>query len=130
MSVSIGISILQVFRAVHRNELPPVVDDGYSVTQPISLLHVVGGEYDRCVMGFADLEHEILNVPFDTGSSPVVGSSRSNATGAVINALAIATFCCIPRDRFSNDTLTLLSGNPNRARISLALRNPSLGSSP
>ncbi len=66
----------------------------------------------------------------DTGSSPVVGSSSSRATGAVIRARAIATFCCIPRERFSSGTVTFLCGNPSRSRIASARRLPSRASSP
>ena len=48
-----------------------------------------------------DLADELLHLGFERGSSPVVGSSRSRSTGDVRSARAKATFCCIPRERFS-----------------------------
>ncbi len=45
---------------------------------------------------------------FERGSRPVVGSSSSRSTGEVSSARASATFCCMPRDRFS-------IGSPRRA---------------
>ena len=55
---------------------------------------------------------------FERGSSPVVGSSSSNRTGEVRSALARATFCCMPRDRFSMDSLRRSGGKPTSPRIS------------
>ena len=55
---------------------------------------------------------------FDRGSSPVVGSSSRSRTGDVSSALARATFCCMPRDRFSIDSLRRSGGKPTLPRIS------------
>ena len=54
---------------------------------------------------------------FERGSSPVVGSSSSSNTGEVRRARASATFCCMPRDRFSIDSLRRDAGKPTRSRI-------------
>jgi hypothetical protein len=55
---------------------------------------------------------------FDRGSRPVVGSSRSSSTGEVRRARARATFCCIPRERFSIGSPRRSAGKPTRSRIS------------
>ena len=55
---------------------------------------------------------------FERGSSPVVGSSSRSRTGEVRSARASATFCCIPRERFSMGSVRLSGGKPTRARIS------------
>ena len=49
---------------------------------------------------------------FERGSSPVVGSSSSRSTGDVSSARASATFCCMPRERFSIDSLRRSDGKP------------------
>ena len=54
---------------------------------------------------------------FERGSSPVVGSSSSSRTGEVSSARARATFCCIPRDRFSIASCRRPIGKPTRSRI-------------
>ena len=55
---------------------------------------------------------------FERGSSPVVGSSSSSSTGEVRSARASATFCCIPRERFSIDSPRRSAGKPTFSRIS------------
>ena len=55
---------------------------------------------------------------FERGSRPVVGSSRSRRTGEVRSARASATFCCIPRERFSIGSVLRPEGKPTRSRIS------------
>ena len=55
---------------------------------------------------------------FERGSRPVVGSSSSSSTGEVRSARASATFCCMPRDRFSIDSLRRSAGKPTFSRIS------------
>ena len=55
---------------------------------------------------------------FERGSSPVVGSSSSSSTGEVRSARASATFCCMPRERFSIGSPRRSAGNPTRPRIS------------
>ena len=67
---------------------------------------------------------------FERGSRPVVGSSRSNITGEVSRARASATFCCIPRDRFSIGSRRRSWGKPTRVRISGILSFVSLRAHP
>ena len=55
---------------------------------------------------------------FERGSSPVVGSSSSSSTGEVSSARASATFCCMPRERFSIGSPRRSAGKPTRPRIS------------
>ena len=52
---------------------------------------------------------------FERGSRPVVGSSSSSSTGEVSSARASATFCCIPRERFSIGSPRRSAGKPTRA---------------
>ena len=54
---------------------------------------------------------------FERGSRPVVGSSSSSSTGEVSSARASATFCCMPRDRFSIGSPRRSGGKPTRSRI-------------
>jgi hypothetical protein len=54
---------------------------------------------------------------FERGSRPVVGSSSRSSTGEVRRARASATFCCIPRERFSIGSVRRSGGNPTRSRI-------------
>ena len=54
---------------------------------------------------------------FERGSSPVVGSSSRSTTGEVSSARASATFCCIPRERFSIGSSRRSDGKPTRSRI-------------
>jgi len=67
---------------------------------------------------------------FETGSSPVVGSSSSNKTGDVKRALAIATFCCIPREKSSSDWSNFPFGKPKHPNISIASLFAFLGHRP
>ncbi len=53
----------------------------------------------------------------ERGSRPVVGSSSSSSTGLVSSARASATFCCMPRDRFSMGSLRRSAGKPTRPRM-------------
>ena len=55
---------------------------------------------------------------FERGSRPVVGSSSRSSTGEVRSARASATFCCIPRERFSIGSVRRSGGKPTRPRIS------------
>ena len=55
---------------------------------------------------------------FERGSRPVVGSSSSSSTGAVSSARASATFCCMPRERFSIGLVAPSAGKPTRSRMS------------
>jgi hypothetical protein len=55
---------------------------------------------------------------FERGSSPVVGSSSRSTTGDVRSARASATFCCMPRERFSIGSSRRSCGKPTRSRIS------------
>src|SRR6267143_656017 len=50
-------------------------------------------------------------------SRPVVGSSSRSSIGAVRNARAIATFCCIPRESFSRGSFNRPCSTPSRRRI-------------
>jgi hypothetical protein len=59
----------------------------------------------------------------ERGSSPVVGSSSKSKTGAVRRARASATFCCMPRERFSIGSRRRFGGKPTRSRIS-GIRGP------
>ena len=59
---------------------------------------------------------------FERGSSPVVGSSSRSSTGEVSSARASATFCCMPRERFSIGSLRRSGGKPTRPRISGSVR--------
>ena len=54
---------------------------------------------------------------FERGSRPVVGSSSSRSTGEVSRARASATFCCMPRERFSIASLRRADGKPTRSRM-------------
>ena len=67
---------------------------------------------------------------FERGSSPVVGSSRSSSTGEVRRARARATFCCIPRDRFSIGSLRRSIGKPTLPRIAGIFTRVSRGPMP
>ena len=49
---------------------------------------------------------------FERGSRPVVGSSSRSSTGDVRSARASATFCCMPRDRFSIASRRRSAGKP------------------
>ena len=55
---------------------------------------------------------------FERGSSPVVGSSSRSRTGEVRRPRASATFCCMPRERFSIGSPRRSGGKPTRSRIS------------
>ena len=68
-------------------------------------------------MDLADLADEVLTSSFERGSSPVVGSSSSSRTAGVRSARASATFCCIPRERFSIGSPRRSAGKPTRSRI-------------
>jgi hypothetical protein len=85
----------------------------------------VGAEQDRRVVLVAELADELLDVLFDRGSSPVVGSSSSSSTGEVRKARAMATFCCMPRDSSSNGLSILLRSMPSRSSVSTVSRRTS-----
>jgi hypothetical protein len=67
-----------------------------------------------CVVHRPHLADEVLHLELGPRSSPVVGSSSRSSTGEVRSARARATFCCVPRERFSIACVRRETGKPTR----------------
>ena len=75
-------------------------------------------EFIREVRAEHDATVLLCTSSFERGSRPVVGSSSRSRIGEVSSARASATFCCVPRERFSIACVRRDAGKPTRSRIS------------
>ena len=112
------VAALQVVGRLEREQLA-AVEDPDPVGERLGLVQVVRAEQDRGVVRAADLADEVLHLEL---RARVEARRRlvqeQDSTGEVSSARASATFCCMPRERFSIDSPRRSDGKPTRPRIS------------
>ena len=118
-----AVAALEVGGRLEHEQLA-AVEDADAVGEGLGLGEVVRAEQDRRVVPGLELADEVLDLELRARVQAVVGSSRSSRTGDVSSARASATFCCMPRERFSMGLVAprVRGSRPGRGSRDLATR--------